>query len=71
MKPTSRPLVSGFKPRYRVGDTLNMTCELRETFPAANITWFVNGQKVRTNVGRALKVCQIRVGGNTETFAIN
>ena len=47
MKPTSRPRVEGFKPTYRVGDVLNMTCSLADTFPAANITWFFSGDKVR------------------------
>ena len=47
VKPTSRPTVEGFKPTYRVGDVLNMTCSLADTFPAANITWFFSGDKVR------------------------
>ena len=47
VKPTSRPTVEGFKPTYRVGDVLNMTCSLADTFPAANLTWFFSGDKVR------------------------
>ena len=39
--------MKGFKPSYRVGDVLNMTCSLADTFPAANITWFFSGDKVR------------------------
>ena len=50
MKPTSRPTVEGFKPTYRVGDVLNMTCSLADTFPAANLTWFFSGDKVRKEV---------------------
>ena len=46
VKPEDRPQVVGFKPRYRVGDILNITCHLRNTFPSANITWFVSGEKV-------------------------
>ena len=40
------PTVKGFKPSYRVGDVLNMTCSLADTFPAANLTWFISGEKV-------------------------
>ena len=47
VKPTSRPRVDGFKATYRVGDVLNMTCSLADTFPAANLTWFFSGEKVR------------------------
>ena len=46
VKPNERPQVFGFKPRYRVGDTLSMTCFVNNTFPAANLTWFINGKRV-------------------------
>jgi len=46
VKPTSRPRVDGFKASYRVGDVLNMTCSLADTFPAANLTWFFSGDKI-------------------------
>ncbi len=47
VKPPSRPLVSGVRPSYRAGDRLNATCSLADTFPAANLTWFISGQRVR------------------------
>ena len=50
VKPSERPQVFGFKPRYRVGDTLSMTCYVNNTFPAANLTWFVNGKRVITTL---------------------
>ena len=46
VKPASRPLVTGFRPSYRVGDVLNVTCVVADTFPAANITWFISGERV-------------------------
>lgn len=46
MKPEGRPVVVGFKSRYRVGDVLNMTCLVRDTFPAVNMSWFVSGKLV-------------------------
>ena len=47
VKPNERPQVFGFKPRYRVGDTLSMTCYVNNTFPAANLTWYINGKRVK------------------------
>ena len=55
VKPSERPQVFGFKPRYRVGDTLSMTCYVNNTFPAANLTWFVNGKRVITTLKFILK----------------
>jgi len=46
VKPEDRPSVVGFKSRHRVGDTLSMTCYINNTFPAANLTWFVTGKRV-------------------------
>ena len=46
VKPEERPSVVGFKPRHRVGDKLHMTCYINNTFPAANLTWFVAGKTV-------------------------
>ena len=46
VKPEERPSVTGFKPRHRVGDKLHMTCYINNTFPAANLTWFVAGKMV-------------------------
>ena len=48
VKPVGRPLVVGHKSRHRVGDTLKMDCYINNTFPSANITWFINGKMVRT-----------------------
>jgi len=49
VKPEDRPSVTGFKTRHRVGDTLQMTCYINNTFPAANLTWFVTGKRVGEN----------------------
>jgi hypothetical protein len=46
VKPSDAPLLVGFKPRYRVGETLEMQCFINNTYPAANITWFINGMAV-------------------------
>ena len=43
VKPSEAPLLVGFKSRYRVGETLDMQCFINNTYPSANITWFING----------------------------
>lgn len=47
VKPKLRPNIAGFKSSYRVGDQLQATCYINNTYPAANLTWFVNGKMVR------------------------
>ena len=49
VKPEERPQIVDFKARHRVGDILSMTCLINNTFPAANLTWFVTGKRVSTN----------------------
>ena len=39
-------MLVGFKPRYRVGELLEMQCFINNPYPAANITWFINGMAV-------------------------
>jgi hypothetical protein len=50
VKPSEAPLVVGLKTRYRVGETLEMQCFINNTYPAANITWFINGMAVRNKI---------------------
>ena len=40
------PLISGSRGRYRVGDSLSLNCSMAGTWPAANLTWYINNQKV-------------------------
>lgn len=42
--PRKDPLISGLKPRYRLGDILKTNCTSKDSYPAANLTWYVNGQ---------------------------
>ena len=48
VSPSSRPLVRGLAPlgHYKPGDVVNLTCSSPDSFPAANISWFINGNKV-------------------------
>ncbi|KAI4456002.1 beat protein [Holotrichia oblita] len=44
--PIDDPKITGIKNRYRIGDYLKTECKSRNSFPAANLTWFVNGKDV-------------------------
>lgn len=44
--PMSKPLISGLKPYYRIGDLLMGNCTSYYSKPAANLTWLVNGNEV-------------------------
>ena len=38
--------MTGLQKHYKPGDVLNITCISSDSFPAANISWFINGNKV-------------------------
>ncbi|XP_014244375.2 uncharacterized protein LOC106663799 [Cimex lectularius] len=44
--PKTLPEVHGMKPRYRVGDVLKATCVSKNSRPAANLTWALNGNLI-------------------------
>ena len=47
---SSGPQVFGHEPSYVPGQQININCSLPLTRPAANLTWFINNQKVKTNL---------------------
>merc|ERR1712226_1008573 len=42
--PKDGPKITGGKDRYSVGDTVNVNCTSKESKPAADIQWIVNGK---------------------------
>ena len=40
------PLISGSRGRYDLGDTATINCSLASTWPAANLTWYINNKRV-------------------------
>ncbi|KAL1506643.1 hypothetical protein ABEB36_005968 [Hypothenemus hampei] len=42
--PKVGPEITGGQPRYHVGDTVNVTCTTRESKPAAQLKWMINGE---------------------------
>lgn len=44
--PREDPLISGLLNRYRLGEVLRANCSSEMSYPAANLTWYVNGYPV-------------------------
>lgn len=44
--PEEEPVVTVDRLRYSAGDRIRANCSSSLSYPAANITWFVNEQKV-------------------------
>ncbi|CAB4060782.1 unnamed protein product, partial [Lepeophtheirus salmonis] len=38
-------VVEGGQPRYRIGDGVNVSCTSRNSLPAAQLAWYINGEK--------------------------
>jgi len=45
VSPSSRPVIHGMQTHYKPGDVVNISCVCPNSFPAANISWFINGNK--------------------------
>ncbi len=44
--PDEGPKITGGKPRYHIGDEVNVNCTSGTSKPAANLQWFINGEQV-------------------------
>ncbi len=43
--PKGGPDIMGGQPRYNVNDKVNVTCVSRDSYPAAELAWYINGEK--------------------------
>ncbi len=50
MLPKDGPKITGGKDRYSEGDTVNVNCTSKESKPAADIQWIINGKPVSNYV---------------------
>jgi len=62
VSPSSRPHVTGLQNHYKPGDVLNITCISSDSFPAANISWFINGNKASSSSVRKTDVTTEKSG---------
>jgi hypothetical protein len=44
--PDGDPTLFAEKHKYSLGERIRANCSSRASYPAANLTWFVNGQQV-------------------------
>ncbi|EFX72800.1 hypothetical protein DAPPUDRAFT_253895 [Daphnia pulex] len=42
--PQRGPVIAGGKPRYSVGDQVDLNCTSMRSSPATNLTWYINGE---------------------------
>lgn len=40
--PEQRPIITGIHSRYKFGDIINGNCSSDNSYPAANLSWFIN-----------------------------
>ncbi|XP_068083965.1 uncharacterized protein [Anabrus simplex] len=62
--PAQEPIISVEKLRYAAGERIRANCSSVSSFPAANITWFVNGHPLP---GTSPTVTLLEAGGTLET----
>ena len=43
--PDQGPDIVGGQPRYNIGDRVNVTCISHNSRPAAQLAWYINGEK--------------------------
>ena len=43
--PDQGPDIIGGQPRYNIGDRVNVTCVSHNSMPAAQLAWYINGEK--------------------------
>lgn len=46
MLPEEGPKITGGRPRYQIGDHVKVNCTSGRSKPAAQLSWFINGEPV-------------------------
>lgn len=62
--PKLNPYITGINSRYKVGDLLRGNCTSEKSYPAANLTWYINGRQVN---GTPIHKYRREVDGHYET----
>ncbi|XP_031627195.1 uncharacterized protein LOC116343333 isoform X2 [Contarinia nasturtii] len=70
--PEQGPKITGGKPRYQIGDDVNVNCTSGRSKPATHLTWFINGEPADASL---LKYYNILITGRegleTTTLGLN
>ena len=48
--PDEKPRITGIKEKYQIGETLEALCTSWQSHPPANLTWFINEEKVKAKI---------------------
>merc|ERR1712107_202222 len=48
VEPVKQPVIVGVEPMYKPGQFLKLSCISENTYPAANITWYLDGEKIES-----------------------
>lgn len=59
--PEEGPRISGGRPRYQVGDTVRVNCTSGRSKPAAQLSWFINGEQADSSLLRGPDVIESSV----------
>jgi len=54
--PDEKPRITGVKEQYDVGDGITASCTSWQSHPAANLSWFINGEPAREGYLRRYKL---------------
>lgn len=70
--PQQGPKISGGRPRYQIGDEVNVNCTSGRSKPATHLTWFINGEPASADL---LKYYNLLITGRegleTTTLGLN
>eukprot|EP00092_Neocalanus_flemingeri_P020648 GFUD01022373.1.p1 GENE.GFUD01022373.1~~GFUD01022373.1.p1 ORF type:complete len:147 (-),score=13.09 GFUD01022373.1:284-724(-) len=75
--PDEKPRITGIKEKYQIGETMEALCTSWQSHPPANLTWFINEEKVELQeasprLGRVMGVGQEPGGDAVEdTDSVN
>lgn len=50
--PEEGPRITGGRPRYQIGDTVNVNCTSGRSKPATRLNWFINGDPAEADTLR-------------------
>ena len=50
--PDEKPRITGIKEKYQIGETMEALCTSWQSHPPANLTWFINEEKVMMETAR-------------------
>ena len=54
--PDEKPRITGIKEKYQIGKTMEALCTSWQSHPPANLTWFINEEKVMMKTLLSIKI---------------